>query len=203
MQLSRSWCRLLFFWVGIGTLCGVGVATLEILGPAGRDTRVAAESEPSAPVVTDARQPPEPVSAVGFETTQPTSSDATTPEADAISPRQQTAIAVPSHGPAIPPRREPVVAERTLHLRVFRDNAHCPRTPCYKWHLIEQRLKSSRHPTLDLAKLPLAPSIREAAEKGQVDLIVDAVEQHRSINGHDTVIMVATSLAGVMPHDGQ
>jgi hypothetical protein len=93
--------------------------------------------------------------------------------------------------------------EKTLHLRIVRDSQRCPVTPCYKWHLIQQRMKSPRPPVLDMTGLRLAPSIREDVEKGKIELIVDAVEQHKSVNGRDTVIMVATGLAGITPHDGQ
>ena len=92
--------------------------------------------------------------------------------------------------------------DRTLHLRVVRDSAHCPQTTCYRWHVLGRRIKPPHPATLDLASLRLAPSIRDAAEKGQVELIIDAVEHHKTIHGRDSIILVATSLTGVTPHDG-
>ena len=74
----------------------------------------------------------------------------------------------------------------------------CPKIVCYKWHLVTQRAKLPRAATIDLAQLRLAPSLREATENGQVDLIINAVERRK---GRENVIFVATSLFGVMPHD--
>jgi hypothetical protein len=88
---------------------------------------------------------------------------------------------------------------KTLHLRIARDSKLCPQTTCYKWRLISQHSKAPRAATIDLAQLRLAPGLREAAENGDVQLIVDAVEHHKTINGRDTVIFEATNLAGVLP----
>jgi len=201
MQLSRSWSRLLLFWAGIGAVCGVGIAALALLGPASQETPLARPDLADGVAVDFDAPAPTPPSTV--EATLPTNSDAPMTETEPPSSLQQATLAVPVPDPAIAPRREPVVTERTLHLRIVRDSERCPTTPCYKWHLIEQRLKHSRRPTLDLAQLQLAPSIREAAEKGEIELIIDATEQHRSIKGRPRVIMVATNLVGVTPRNGQ
>jgi hypothetical protein len=91
------------------------------------------------------------------------------------------------------------VPEKKLHLRIARDSKLCPQTTCYKWRLISQHSKAPRAATIDLAQLRLAPGLREAAENGDVQLIVDVVEHHKTIKGRDTVIFEATNLAGVLP----
>jgi hypothetical protein len=100
-----------------------------------------------------------------------------------------------------PAKQDPQPPARKLHLRIVRDDGRCPQKACYKWHVLDRRQKLP-HATLDLATLRLAPSIRQAVENGEAELIVDAVEQHKTIHGHDRVVIVATNLAGVMPHDG-
>ena len=96
-------------------------------------------------------------------------------------------------------RTTAAVPEKRLHLRIARDSKLCPQTTCYKWRLISQHSKAPRAATIDLAQLRLAPGLREAAENGDVQLLVDAVEHHKTINGRDTVIFEATNLAGVLP----
>ncbi len=91
------------------------------------------------------------------------------------------------------------VPEKKLHLRIARDSKLCPQTTCYKWRLISQHSKAPRAATIDLAQLRLAPGLREAAENGDVQLIVDVVEHHKTVKGRDTVIFEATNLAGVLP----
>jgi hypothetical protein len=53
---------------------------------------------------------------------------------------------------------------------------------------------------VDISKLRLAPVLRQAAEKGEIELIIDASERRETLNGRPVVIYVATSLAGVTPH---
>jgi hypothetical protein len=100
-----------------------------------------------------------------------------------------------------PANQDPQPPARKLHLRIVRDDGRCPQKACYKWHVLGRGQKLP-HATLDLATLRLAPSIRQAVENGEAELIVDAVEQHKTIHGHDRVVIVATNLAGVTPHDG-
>ena len=95
-------------------------------------------------------------------------------------------------------RKEAPLPEKTRLLRITRDQKLCPKTVCYKWHLVTQRAKLPRAATIDLAQLRLAPSLREATENGQVELIINAVERRK---GRENVTFVATSLYGVMPHD--
>jgi hypothetical protein len=90
---------------------------------------------------------------------------------------------------------------KKVQLRVGRDSKSCPNATCLRWHLVQQRSKPPRGASLDLARLRLAPDLREAAEAGKVELIVDAVEQHKSIRGRDSVTFVATDLAGVTSHE--
>jgi hypothetical protein len=199
MQLSRGWCGLVLFWTGVVTFGTTTAWTLQSLGPPGPPEASAPQRQADPAVVEFAGQVP-----ASFQTTeaaaQPVSLLAT------VAP--ETIAPAGEHGlprfAAVEPgdRQEPPMPDRTLHLRVVRDSAHCPQTTCYRWHVLGRRIKPPHPATLDLASLRLAPSIRDAAEKGQVELIIDAVEHHKTIHGRDSIILVATSLAGVTPHDG-
>ncbi len=230
MRLSRGWhgwYGLLLFWVGIATFCVIGAGALQVLGPVSSSgalarqepepavnefpsrvpkTFVAAATVPAR--VVDASEnaaltvpDPEPAPAVASETTA---------LADPAAPPSDTQSAMPGQKDIVPPpppqatevARHPAPRERTLHIRIVRDSGRCPKTMCYKWHLIQQRLKLARPPTLDMAELQLPASIREAAEKGEVELFVDAVERHQTIKGRDSVVIVARNLAGVAPGPG-
>jgi hypothetical protein len=92
--------------------------------------------------------------------------------------------------------------EKRLNLRITRDSERCPKVVCYKWHLVTERLKPPHYTKVDLARLRLAPSLRRGVDNGDIDLIIEAVAQRKTINGHDTLIFTATSLEGVAPHDG-
>jgi hypothetical protein len=92
--------------------------------------------------------------------------------------------------------------EKRLNLRITRDSERCPKVVCYKWHLVTERLKPPHYTKVDLAGLRLAPSLRRGVDNGDIDLIIEAVTQRKTINGHDTLIFTATSLEGVAPHDG-
>jgi hypothetical protein len=54
---------------------------------------------------------------------------------------------------------------------------------------------------VDLAGLRLPPNLRGGVDKGDIDLIIEAIEQHRKIDGRDTLIFVATKLSGVTPNE--
>ena len=230
MRLSRGWRGLLLFWIGVATCGGIAAMILEILGPTGPNTDVAVREDQEPTVIEFASQVPatsvdqQPTMSefagqvpstyvaaaqVPAETATAVAAATIGPEVPASPPAPQSATIEPKSVVTKMPveadhtdSHEPSVRTRKLYLRIVRDSEKCPRVMCYKWHLIQQRLKLSHPPTLDMAQLQLAPSIRKAAEKGQVELIIDAVEHHRRINGHDSVIFVATNLAGVMPHDG-
>ncbi len=93
---------------------------------------------------------------------------------------------------ARPPARE-------VHLRIVGDSNLCSKSACSKWHVI--RAKQPHSAMIDLARLRLAPSLREAVANGEVELIIDAVERHKTIHGRDVVTIVPMNLAGVMPHE--
>jgi hypothetical protein len=205
MRLSRGWCGLVLFWTAVVTFGTTTAWTLQSLGPPGPPEAAAPQRQADPAGVEFARQVPATFQTAAAAAQTTTRQDPADPPA-AVAP--ETIASAGEHGlrrfAAIEPddQKEPPIAERTLHLRIVRDSAHCPRTACYRWHVLERRIRSPHPATLDLASLRLAPSIREAAEKGQVELIIDAVEHHRTIRGRDSIVFVATSLAGVTPHDG-
>jgi hypothetical protein len=216
MRLSHGWCGLFLFWLGVTALCGIAAWTLEILGPAGSNSAVAGQEQPAPepPIIEFAGNVPATRLAADVGPVQLTvvapatnSTEQVASLQDVPSPATQPAWPdtsdVSQHERALPARHEAAPPDRTLHLRIFRDSQRCPDTACYKWHLIQQHLRPPHPATLDMAKLRLAPSIRDAAEKGKVDLMIDAVEHHRTVNGHDSITLIATSLTGVTPHDGQ
>jgi hypothetical protein len=145
---------------------------------------------------------PEPVMMVARETTSSTDPAATPFDAWTVIPYRRMPIAINrGHETSAATRQEAPLPEKTLLLRITRDQKLCPRTICYKWHLVTQRAKLPRGATIDLAQLRLAPSLREATENGHVELIINATEHHKATSGHENVIFVATSLYGVTPHD--
>ncbi|HME24666.1 MAG TPA: hypothetical protein VKI44_25595 [Acetobacteraceae bacterium] len=206
MRLSRGWCALLLFWAGVVSLCGIGAGTLQVLGSPSPEARPAQENHAD-------------LTPVEFASVLPLTSPAVLPAADlAVEASGHLEASAPnaqdvSPGPVAMAASEPTAAanegakpeaplpEKKLHLRIVRDSKLCPTTTCYRWRLINQRSKAPRAATIDLAQLHLAPSLREAVENGDVQLLVDAVEHHKMINGRDVVIIVATSLTGVTPHD--
>ena len=200
MRLSRGWCGLFLFWMAMVTFGTTTAWTLHLLGPPGPPEASAQERQADPAVVEFAGQVP-----AIFQTAEAKPQDVANLAAT-VTP--ETTASAEEHGlprpAAIEPadRQESPMPDRTLHLRIVRDSARCPQTTCYKWHVLGRRIKPPHPATLDMASLRLAPSIREAAEKGQVELIIDAVEHHRTIHGRDSIILVATSLAGVTPHDG-
>lgn len=143
---------------------------------------------------------PEPVAMARSETTPVADHGAFIPAAQAAAFDGGEAVATET-SKAVNEGARPAATlrEKRLHLRIARDSKLCPNTTCYKWRLINQRAKSPRAATIDLAKLHLAPRLREAAENGDIQLIVDAVEHHRTIHGRDIIIFEATNLAGVLP----
>jgi hypothetical protein len=114
--------------------------------------------------------------------------------------------------PPAPDLEPPVVADQAVapaaprrnkkvHLRVVRGSKPCATTTCSNWNVIRQTTRPPRRATIDMARLRLAPSLREAVNNGEVELIINAVEQRSTVKGRHIVIFVATSLAGVTPHD--
>ena len=107
--------------------------------------------------------------------------------------------AVPPAGPVPDAPPDTAAAAATVRLRISRDFEHCPTTACYRWQKLSQGPKLPRDAIIDLAQLHFAPGQREAAESGQVELIVDALQRRERINGRDSLTLVATNLAGVTP----
>lgn len=145
---------------------------------------------------------PEPVSAPVADTTAISDRDSFTPDRADTAP--EPAMAAPRKVVALvdeAPQADAPASHRKFHLRIVRDHERCPKVVCYKWNLIQQRLKPPHPATVDLAGLRLAPDLREAAEQGNIELFVEAVEQHKTVKGRDSLVFVATNLAGVMPHD--
>lgn len=160
----------------------------------GTDAAVRTPDHPDeASTATAQEAAPEPVVMAASDTTAAVDQDA--PIAASHTEAFERSMAVAGEAA----RTTAAVPEKRLHLRIARDSKLCPQTTCYKWRLISQHSKAPRAATIDLAQLRLAPGLREAAENGDVQLIVDAVEHHKTINGRDTVIFEATNLAGVLP----
>jgi hypothetical protein len=226
MRLSRGWCALLLFWAGVVSLCGIGAGTLQVLGSPSPEAGPTQENHadltplefvsvvpptslavlPAAALAVGASGRPEEAAApnamAASEPTAAANQDAVAPGSLAAPSQVDTAVA--NEKPSTVnegARPEAPLPEKRLHLRIVRDNKLCPNTTCYKWHLINQRSKALRAATIDLAQLHLAPGLREAVENGDVQLLIDAVEHHKMINGRDVVVIVATSVAGVTPHD--
>jgi hypothetical protein len=122
----------------------------------------------------------------------------------ATEPRQERNAAVSrpnddARQDSSPTAKEATPAGKKVRLRLTRDSKQCAKAACLKWHLVQRRSKPPRGASLDIARLHLDPGLREAAESGEVQLIVDAVEQHKTINGRDNITYIATNLAAVAP----
>jgi hypothetical protein len=248
MRLSRGWHKLLLFWVGVVSFCGVAAGILQMLGSPGAEeasargrqgdstfvelasrvplTPIAAAAPAPEPAVETPRPvevavapeapvaPPEPAKTIVAEAPAMVSRDESAPAVQVTAPVVQATASVVQatayDGGSAIGRATTSAAndrvqqaapqpERKLHLRIVRDSKLCPTTTCYKWHLINHRTTSPRAATIDLARLHLEPGLREATENGTVQLFIEAIERHKTVNGHDTVIFEATNLAGVMP----
>jgi hypothetical protein len=224
MRLSRGWFGLILFWTGVASVCAIAGGTLQVLGsphPEHRSARnnnvdpTTAEVALRVPLVSvavagaadvDATAPDRPDEAADFVDSVPLTRNAVDhpEEASAPTAREASPQPVVTAASEITAANEAVrttapMPEKKLHLRIARDSKLCPQTTCYKWRLISQHSKAPRAATIDLAQLRLAPGLREAAENGDVQLIVDVVEHHKTIRGRDTVIFEATNLAGVLP----
>lgn len=222
MRLSRGWRRLLLSWSGAVSLCITSAGILELLGPASRDDRMAldqriiADSIQSASVVPatirvePAASPPpimETVRQAQPAATVATDAVASRDDVDAsdlqpIAPESVPNVAPPNREEAKRnPRRAASLQGKRVNLRITRDTERCPVVVCYRYHLVTERIKLPRHALVDLAGLRLAPHLRSGVDKGNIDLLIEAVEQRRTVRGRETPIFVATNLAGVTPHD--
>ena len=180
----------------------------------------APEAPTAAPASPALLQPPAPAVAAPEEpTVAPASAALLQPPAPPVAvPDQPKEASAPPQPPvpAVMAAREPAAASETdqsvrreppppadpiVHLRLSRDEKVCAKTACLRWHVTQPHPKLPQAAALDFARLRLAPGVRQAAETGAVDLIVDAVEHHRTVNGRDSVVLVLTYLAAVIPRE--
>lgn len=201
MGLPHGWSGLRRFWAMVLGFCGVGAVVLQTLGPPRRQP-------PSDPPVVEfasripvTRLPPEEAPGVAEAASVPAAPNSTTsPETIELPVRLAAAPPEPAE-PAVNAATEaPATAEKTLRVRVARDSKRCPKTICYKWHLISQHVNPPRPRSVDLKKLNLAPDVRAALRAGKAELIVEAVSRHTRIKGRDAVILVAIKLTDVEPY---
>ncbi len=162
----------------------------------------AAEAAPE-PAVTAATEPTPPASVQPAD--QPAAATEATVILASIQPTAPQAAAthppIAALGDSDGVRREVPPPRKTVLLRVTRDTKACPTAPCLRWHVVQRHAKPQRASSLDFARLRLAPGLRQAAEGGEVELYIDAIEEHRTVKGRENIVYVATSLAGVTPHD--
>jgi hypothetical protein len=228
MRLSRGWRRLLLSWAGAVSLCIVSAGTFEFVGSIGEssqtalDQRIIADSIQSASVVpatirVDPPAPPSPIMETARQTepAQAVAVDGTTSRDTAVEPGSQPVVTAPvakaeSRNPQEPRRKTARIASppqtntpqgKRLNLRITRDTERCPVVVCYRYHLVTERRKLPRHALVDLASLHLAPDLRSRVDRAHIDLLIEAVEHRKTINGRETQVFVATNLAGVTPHD--
>jgi hypothetical protein len=222
MRLSRGWRRLLLSWAGAVSLCVTSAGTLEFLGSRGQgsqtilDQRIIADSIQSASVVpatirVDPPASPPPIMQTG-RSTEPAPAVAAATMAlreNVVDPSPQSVAPAPAADVPMPGQEETKRSGRQtaslqgkrLNLRVTRDTERCPVVVCYRYRLVTQRLKLPRHALVDLDGLHLAPHLRAGVEKGDIDLLIEAFEQRKTIRGRERPVFVATDLAGVTPHD--
>jgi hypothetical protein len=206
MRLSGGWRELILFWVGIAALGGIGAGILQSIGPpAPIDNSAQDESVPmalSAAAEVAAFETPSDVDAASLQPTREETPDAAPFDSWTVVPYLRMPMAVDGGSETGTGTRQAAPRpEQTWLLRITRDHKLCPKVVCYKWQLVTQRAKLPLGATIDLAKLRLAPSLREATEKGKVDLIINATERRKPASGGGNVVFVATSLYGVTPHD--
>ena len=184
-------------WVGTISVCTVVAASLQVMGPLpDGDSRTSAPTQrpatrqprvsPLAMAMAEARpQPPESLAALA----EPPSS-----------PQVPT---VPPVTGAVPEMVESADLPSTVHLRVARVSRTCHRAACRAsaWKVLNQaQANLPRHAKLKLQALRLAPTLREAAERGEIDLLIDAKPERRTVRGRKVLELVATQLTGVTPH---
>jgi len=228
----------LFFWIGVVTACGVGAATLQVLGPLPAQP-TAEKRYPSDPAAVQlaslvpltpspiAEPPNSAVEASASDDEPPARAaelnppvfkqDVTASEEAASEPAAPPDHAAPSPDPeatapsAAPPtdvtrmagataaeprttRRDTAAKgakeprERKVQLRLVRDSSSCPRPDCSRWQVIGDAMGAPRSGTVDLARLRLAPSLQDAADNGEVEVMIEAVERRRKVNGRNIVV---------------
>jgi hypothetical protein len=162
-------------------------------------TTSADRSTPAEPPVSGARPSP-PATLAATESRPSQDNGATAPDPQPIMSPSVADVSLAGHPEPKQTTRRPA---RQLNLRITRDMERCPKVVCYKWHLLTQGLRPPRHTRVDLARLRLPPNLRGGVDKGDIDLVIEATEQHRKIDGRYTLIFVATKLAGVTPNEGR
>jgi hypothetical protein len=223
MRLSRAWRRLLLSWAGAVSLCITSAGILELLGgPASRDDRTALDQrmiadsiqsasvvpatirvEPAAspPAIMETPRQAQPAPMVGAESVA-SRDNVDGSDVQPVAPVSAANVAPPSREETKRnPGRSASLQGKRVNLRITRDTERCPVVVCYRYHLVTERMKLPRHALVDLAGLRLAPHLRTGVDKGNIDLLIEAVEQRRTVRGRETPIFVATNLAGVTPHD--
>jgi hypothetical protein len=96
----------------------------------------------------------------------------------------------------LPP--EPVPEpRRASHFRIVK--APCAKGPCSRWHVTNLSTKKKFHANVDLAGLKLAPSIEEAANTAEVELLVTGEQTVKVVKGKRQTTIHAEQLDGVMP----
>lgn len=208
MRPSRGWYRLLYCWLAIVSLSGLGIGTLEILGPPfpaerpmQRNDKASTQIASLVPIATTTIAPASaPAVAVPDELTEASASpDPPQPSAPAVMAAREPAVPIEASQPA---QRDPLPpADPIVQLRLTHDDKVCAKTACLRWHMAQPHAKPPPAAALDFARLRLAPGLREAAETGEVDLIVEAIEHRRTVNGRDSVVLVPTNLAAVIPRE--
>lgn len=214
MQLSRGWWKALLSWAVAVSLCVVSGGIFRLVVPVTQDDAAAVEQyalpTASRHVDTDSGtgSAQRPGIALALADSAAPAATLASDARDASPSRHGTAVlSAPLAGDGGETERAAAAPmthnqDKRLNLRITRDSERCPKVICYKWHLVTQRrLKPPRYTKVELAGLRLAPGLRRKVDKGNIDLLIDAVPQHRTINGHDTLVFVAINLAGVTPHD--
>jgi hypothetical protein len=100
--------------------------------------------------------------------------------------------------PDLPLPPEPVPEpRRTSHFRIVK--APCAKAPCSRWRVTNLATKKKFHANVDLAGLKLAPSIADAADTADVELLVTGEETVKVVKGKRHTNIHADHLHGVKP----
>lgn len=104
----------------------------------------------------------------------------------------------PAPDPPLPLPPEPVPEpRRASHFRIVK--APCAKAPCSRWHVTNLATKKKFHANVDLAGLKLAPSIADAANTAEVELLVTGEAMVKVVKGKRHTTIHAEHLDGVMP----
>jgi hypothetical protein len=210
MKLSRGWSTLLLCWAAAVSLCVLTGEILRIMVPVNQEDAKAVEQRALQAAMQQISNGPATALAPPDVARFDQNAQAGAPSdpvvhVDTAPLRDETPPSISSTYGSGDIRRDNQPAssnqDKRLNLRITRDSERCPKVICYKWHLVTRRLKPPQFTKVELEGLRLAPSLQHDVDNGNIDLLIDAVTQHRTINGHDTLIFIATDLIGVTPHD--